>query len=400
MNFFSRKTDALWICFLASYLLVMCSTLLMLHGLLADQTQAMLEQQLPASVETGLQSRINRPGEIEHLLAKVNADLHDLPLQQSVTLVDKLWVVVDAMDSEPMDDEAHLLSWKAGDQQRHVWYYWGYDMDWPALHLVSVLGALILTGFYYLFPRPLSELHRRWFSWLLSQGESRSQAKLLTADLAQPLSPLAGPWLEQLVLLLPFADALVLARSAADENLELKALPWLLASWRQQPYQVAIAINVAKANVCLEFDLYRQQLWVHGICINVAQTPLFYYLWYALQREAGEGWLLNPSSQQADIVTAKSLVALMRKYGGHPKAIAELEEHGLRAKTLDQNRSKIKDAFCAVLGEELAVQLLFESEKDRRTGRSRYRLARAVPVSILNRAMDPSDCLSLSAISI
>jgi hypothetical protein len=52
----------------------------------------------------------------------------------------------------------------------------------------------------------------------------------------------------------------------------------------------------------------------------------------------------------------------------------DLEDHGLKAKTLDQNRSKIKEGITAVLGQELAARYLFELRKRATSNRTSYRL--------------------------
>ena len=64
----------------------------------------------------------------------------------------------------------------------------------------------------------------------------------------------------------------------------------------------------------------------------------------------------------------------MQHYGGHGKAINDLQSNGLKAKTLDQNRSKIKDELVSVLGETLAADYLFETARDAQSGRSKYRI--------------------------
>ena len=64
----------------------------------------------------------------------------------------------------------------------------------------------------------------------------------------------------------------------------------------------------------------------------------------------------------------------MSRYDGHARAINDLERTGLKARTLDQNRSKIKDEIVAILGEELADAYLFETSKHPDGMHTRYRL--------------------------
>ena len=101
---------------------------------------------------------------------------------------------------------------------------------------------------------------------------------------------------------------------------------------------------------------------------------MFYYAWYAMHRVSGDGWITNPASNRPDTVLARELVELMSRYDGHAKAINDLERTGLKARTLDQNRSKIKDEIVAALGEKLARAYLFEASKHPDGIHMRYRL--------------------------
>ncbi|MFU8764563.1 MAG: hypothetical protein ACNA7T_08575 [Haliea sp.] len=113
-----------------------------------------------------------------------------------------------------------------------------------------------------------------------------------------------------------------------------------------------------------------------GSELRLPSTPFIYYLWYAQRRLAGTdgGWYLNPSSGGSDASAAEEVLALMDALGAHSRARRELAEKGLRAKVLDQNRSKVKDELVRLLGEEVAAAYLFDAERDGRTARYRYRL--------------------------
>ena len=64
----------------------------------------------------------------------------------------------------------------------------------------------------------------------------------------------------------------------------------------------------------------------------------------------------------------------MEQYGGHGRAISELKQHGLRAKTLDQNRNKIKESVQALLGDDLSERCGFEMLRQDEQVQSSYRL--------------------------
>ncbi len=116
------------------------------------------------------------------------------------------------------------------------------------------------------------------------------------------------------------------------------------------------------------------KLSIRGLNVPISGTPLFYYAWYAMSRLSGDGWITNPASNRPDPVLGRQLVDLMSRFDGHAKAINDLERTGLKARTLDQNRSKIKDDMVAALGEKLARAYLFEASKHPDGIHMRYRL--------------------------
>jgi len=147
-----------------------------------------------------------------------------------------------------------------------------------------------------------------------------------------------------------------------------------LATTQQYDIDWLKQVVLAENTIC--FDHSNQRVAIHGLSVTLPRTPYFYYAWYALRRchSDNEGWVLNPAPERPEASRANQLIALMQAHGGHRKAINELLTHGIRGKLLDQNRNKIKEELTAVLGEELAADYLFESERDLRSGRYRYRL--------------------------
>lgn len=118
------------------------------------------------------------------------------------------------------------------------------------------------------------------------------------------------------------------------------------------------------------------EVTVNDVKIPVSTTPAIYWLWYAKKRmsELDDGWVLNPPSNRPSKQLAEELITLMEQYGGHGRAISELKQHGLKAKTLDQNRNKIKDAILNMFGESVIEYLGFESGKQGDNAQSIYRL--------------------------
>lgn len=175
-----------------------------------------------------------------------------------------------------------------------------------------------------------------------------------------------------------FSGAQIRQMSARIKEMDRSCLPWLeraCAIAREQHQELSWVLDVASENDKIVFDHQHHSVNVHGIDLPLSKTPYFYFAWYALLRSrgVGEGWVLNPSVDRPDPTQAELLIDLMQAHGGHRKAINELAAHGLRGKLLDQNRNKIKDELAAIIGEEFAEQYLFESARDLRSGRYRYR---------------------------
>ena len=83
---------------------------------------------------------------------------------------------------------------------------------------------------------------------------------------------------------------------------------------------------------------------------------------------------MGAASNRPDRAVGAEIAALMSRFDGHARAINDLEQNGLKARTLDQNRNKIKDEIVAVLGESLASAYLFEASRHPDGVRMRYRL--------------------------
>jgi hypothetical protein len=129
--------------------------------------------------------------------------------------------------------------------------------------------------------------------------------------------------------------------------------------------------------VTITFQPHQSICLIRGKRVEFPTTPFLYYLWYAKRRIEGtqQGWFLNPAQDKNDLEAAVSLIALMEQYGGHARAINELKSKGITAKTLDQNRNKIKDSLERALPAELLDAFCFESKRDLKSGRYWHRLA-------------------------
>ncbi|MFM1896874.1 MAG: hypothetical protein RLZZ385_1948 [Pseudomonadota bacterium] len=258
----------------------------------------------------------------------------------------------------PVPGERVTLLWNTASSARHLDISLDCDIRTGRLAMVQLLLALLVVGVIATLPRPLSR----------SQGEcvERLRAAGLGKDESRRLS----------------TDTRVQALSGTS-------LSWLARQYRHAP-NIEQALAVAQAAPDLVFHPERAQVSVHGVIIPLSATPFLYYYWYAMCRTGqvegddlsgtaesarGEGWFSNPPSNRPDRRNSAALIALMERLGGHRKAINDLAEKGIRARTLDQNRSKIKDELVAVLGEELAAPYLFDMKREPSTARYLYRLS-------------------------
>ncbi|UYI49502.1 hypothetical protein OFO16_15870 [Vibrio natriegens] len=146
----------------------------------------------------------------------------------------------------------------------------------------------------------------------------------------------------------------------------------------QSVEEKARLLEQASKPLTLSFSLNNEnvEVRVNDVMIPMSTTPAIYWLWYAKKRmtHSNDGWVLNPPSNRPSQSLASELITLMENYGGHGRAISELKQHGLKAKTLDQNRNKIKDALVKVLGESFMEHFGFESKKQDDNTQSIYRL--------------------------
>lgn len=312
---------------------------------LALDLSQQLHQQLPDKLALALQTRLSDEPLRRWLVNRLERDLQALITEGGLPLVRSC----SARVAQLMEDGRAPatgstarninIAWQIGSEARSTSLVLDCHFNWPVLLLSQTLLALLMVMAASLLPRPLSKQQRARIDGLIALGLPASRARGLSTQLS---------------------DA---------------QMPWFERALRHNDGDCGAALIAARAQQQLVFNTASQQVQIHGIAIRLAKTPFFYYLWYAQWRQHGEGWLLNPPVNRPDREGAESLIALMETHGGHAKSINDLRENGLRAKTLDQNRNKIRDELVSALGEALASSYLFESERDLKSGRYRYRLS-------------------------
>ncbi len=251
--------------------------------------------------------------------------------------------------------------------------------NWQGAVAISALLGCFFLAINLVLPPPLSKAHRQWINYLLERGYSgaeafdivhRYEASSLVMNTAQLVC------LEQLhdSEQRNFGSVLEVVTNDRVAALGETEVDWFLLGLRGDPDRVNGALELASAADSVEIDLNEMKLNIRGLNVPISGTPLFYYAWYAMSRVSGDGWITNPASNRPDMELGQELVDLMSRFDGHAKAINDLEKDGLKAKTLDQNRSKIKDDIVAALGEKLARTYLFEASKHPDGVHMRYRL--------------------------
>ncbi len=248
-----------------------------------------------------------------------------------------------------------------------------------ALALACVLGASFLALFF-LLPPPLSGTHRGWIEYLLERGYGEGEAfDIVSACDAGSLAmnPVQLHCIEGLhdAQARNFAEVLDVVTDPRVAQLDEDGAAWLLLGLRGEGGDLGGALALAGTGDSMTIDLGQMTLSVRGLSVAMSGTPLFYLAWYAISRREGDGWITNPASNRPDAQAAAELVDLMSRHDGHARAINDLQQAGLKARTLDQNRSKIKEELVATLGESLAARYLFESSRHPDGVRMRYRLA-------------------------
>lgn len=296
-------------------------------------------------------------------------------------------LLIDELFSESSQTNLHTLyvQWNFGLKPVKAKLSLNYQINWVLLTLTSCVLALITILSLFLIPKPTSSSYKYWLLTLQKLQINNELAKRLSHQL-EYLNETQSQWINSLL-------SSFLERKNIPQHIQISALiSWFINKQAQAFNNLSVdkfvaaimqphlnfeqGYELAQKENTLTFNMTTFSVSANGFEIKLAKTPFFYYLWYAYLKvnNLHSGWLINPSANSPDHQSAKNILALMKNNQGHSKSINELETHGLRAKTLDQNRNKIKDSFIEQLGETLSQPYLFELLRDTRTGRFQYRV--------------------------
>ncbi|MBU2870956.1 hypothetical protein [Colwellia sp. E2M01] len=320
------------------------------------------------------------------------------------TIIEDYHLSINSLFVENQTQQLNIIyiPWQFGLEAKLAQVSFEYRVNWWVLVMVSMFFSFVTVSILCSLPPPKSASHKSWlllFKKLYIDDDVANQlSSKLNVDLTQKYYhdlQKGNAWLKDVLedflndkriqqelniaeFVLWFIKKNHQQCQAQQENKAFNdvSLKKLKAALLQPNLNYDQSYLLAKEPCELSFNIDLLTVSANNIEIPLAKTPFFYYLYYAYLRveDIHSGWLINPSVNTPDFDSAKKLLVLLNNYNGHSKSINELETHGLRAKTVDQNRNKIKEAFIAQLGEELSQNYLFEQVRDTRTGRFKYRL--------------------------
>ncbi|MEZ5570810.1 MAG: hypothetical protein R3E64_02210 [Halioglobus sp.] len=332
------------------------------------------------------QNRGNDQEGLQRIGEQVNIALQNLVVDRWFSAQRECAVRLQRVDDVIVDEHpmhrAIRFSVPMNQAEREIEIGLSCSRNWlTAAGVASVLGLFFIV-IHHLLPPPLTRTHRQWINYLLERGYEPEQAFDIIRKYDAARLNLSATQLVCLERLHDtargnFSQALDVATDARVAALNEHQINWLLLGLATDPTDLARALALAQAEDSVVIDLTKMTLNLRGLNVPMSGTPLFYYAWYAMSRINGPGWITNPATNRPDRVAGGQLVELMSRFGGHAKAINDLEQTGLKARTLDQNRSKIKDDIVAVLGERLSTAYLFEASKHPDGIHMQYRLSSA-----------------------
>ena len=337
------------------------------------QIRQQLNNILPRTINLTLVNSFDDTIELKTSSAKVKTFLNRINTEgRIVTLIQSTSI-----------NKLRLIKGKKGLVKPKIWWPYGqswigvdydlkYKINWIGISAIALMLSLILDFVCWRLPVKRCEITTKWKKKLEDNGydshEAKSIAKCAAAN--QEAANFAELLTEKSHL--TFIEAFSFISEKNVLALTAKQQRWFITAISYGK-PTKSALEIAKSDSNLAFNLAKNQVSIHGLTINLSKTPLLYYYWYAKRKVDGLEPYTNPAQNKPDIEEGTKLAEIMSRFDGHKKAINDLETIGIKSKTLDQNRNKIKDELTAVLG-DLAAEFLFQNERDPRTARYQYSL--------------------------
>ncbi|WP_162674635.1 hypothetical protein [Vibrio variabilis] len=287
--------------------------------------RTLLTEHLPSALNDALVNSYDINQLLVHSLSTIKSWIESAQLLSlfNLPLISHIEVLEISLTSANSADSAELL-FKLGNEQ--------YAMDWRVTAPISALSLVLMI---------VISVMSATFMYCIAQrtaSERKPAQDRATSDIESPNQPSVIP-----------------GESTATDS-ELKP-----------------SISSSKEASSLTINLTKRTITIDEQTFAMSKTPFFYYYWYVKRSIDDLPAYINPSSSKPDIEKGRELAQIMRCFGGHARAINELEQHGLKAKTLDQNRNKIKDEMLGHFG-ALAKPYLFHKSRDPKTGRYQHQL--------------------------
>ena len=403
MNGINNKLVGKLVCL---YLLLMLGLFLQ-ASISADYAfRAQMQKLLPEITTPSLINAVDETAQLKQnsktILATINSVIFSTAtpwrIIDSFTLTELTMTTTSQENTTSFDLFSSCFSWRYGNNTDsrnkegmiEARYTIKAQIRWLDLCLLSAM----LTGSLYWLYRYLPNIHTQntesWIQKLLASGLEHKQAREFAKALSEDEhSSLLYHKLATMTSL--NAETLqALCQHETVKDLDETQQAWFIAAVNHlvdiDPSQVVNkqmkvaslvveeALAVALHPPTLEFYLAAFEVKVHGLTLKLPKTPLFYYFWYAQRKVNGLAPYINPPQLKPDLSEGELDANIMTQYHGHQKAIKDIGEEGLKSKTLDQNRNKIKAELHKVLG-DLADDYLFSSSRDVKTARYQYELA-------------------------
>lgn len=337
-----------------------------------EKANKQLVSQLPYLTETSLEGS---HGYALQLLPKLQEHINQ---QLSASQQQRLNLVqchVKLLQLAEGDDTTATLQWQSNLTKFNAHYFircTPVAIIWLSLLTIMLIFLALLWRFSLVLPTSLIKMRQL----LHKKGVTTSEQHRLL-QLSAKWNKSDWQLFGQIETKLNSQFAIELVEKCRGNKLDNTQLAWLLFAAEKFPNQAQQVLEIALGEDELRLQLSTGKVWVRGIELTLSITPMLYYYWYASQRKSTEqGWVLNPASNKPNTEYGAQLQQLMLQGPGHKKAITDVEQ-GAKAKTLDQNRSKIRDELTQQLGPELAKHYLFECHKDVKTNRFYYRIMTA-----------------------
>ncbi|GHE95961.1 hypothetical protein [Thalassotalea profundi] len=332
----------------------------------------------------------------QHIIDKNYKNLVKSNLNQQLALTNALThfnifkrysLTIEALFSESDHSNLHTIyvPWQFGLEAKQAKVILDYQIRWWLIICICSISTFIILVLIHLVPKPVSSHYKQWLNLLKSLQVEDDIAKALS-DKIEITDTSKKDWLKSLLTKILEDNQLTenvnindlviwFLNKTTDDLQQISQIKFIDALY-QSTINIDQAYQLAKKTCVLSFNIDTFTININNFEIKLAKTPFFYYLWYAYLKvnNVDAGWLINPSINHPDTQSANTITTLMKENHGHSKSINELETHGLRAKTLDQNRNKIKETLISQLGEELSQPYLFDLLRDTKTGRFKYRL--------------------------